>query len=217
MGPAERTFVGTIIPLTAAGHKAPILISTKGPKQLAALVALLSSLVADYCVRQKSNAMTFFVVEQIAVIEPETISKMFSWLGGSAQDWLADRVLELCYTNEELESFAADLGRHHPPFHWRPERRVLLEAEIDASVLHLYGLNRVQAEWLLDSFTVLRKYEEKDHGEFRTKRTVLEIYDELAEAKRTGHAYQTRLRPGPADPSCCHSPLSPLVTGARRR
>ena len=67
------------------------------------------------------------------------------------------------------------------------------------------ALNRTQAEWLLDSFTVLRKYEERDHGEFRTKRIVLEIYDEIASAKQTGRAYQTRLNPVPADPSCCHA------------
>jgi hypothetical protein len=215
VGPTERTLVGTIIPLTAAGHKAPILFSQKEPRQLAALVALLSSLVVDYCARQKSNAMTFFVVEQIAVIAPEMIYQRLSWLGASAQDWLADRVLELCYTNEELAPFAADLGRDHLPFHWKPDRRVLLEAEIDAAVLHLYRLNRPQAEWLLDSFTVLRKYEEAEHGEFRTKRVILEIYDEIAEAKRTGGSYQTRLSPTPADLSCCHS-IAPQAAMALR-
>jgi hypothetical protein len=156
------------------------------------------------------------IVEQIAIIPLEIISQTPSWLGTSTQDWLADRILELCYTNEELAPFAADLGRDHPPFHWRPERRVLLEAEIDAAVLHLYGLNRAQAEWLLDSFTVLRKYEEGDHGEFRTKRVVLEIYDEIAEAKRTGRAYQSRLNPIPADPSCCHVPSGKAAASSRQ-
>ena len=204
VGPSERTLVGTIIPLTAAGHKAPILISDREPRQIGALVALLSSLVADYCVRQKSSAMTFFVVEQIAVIPPERLAERLEWLDASAQAWLSDHVLELCYTNDELADFAADLGRDHPPFRWHPDRRLVLQAEIDAAVLHLYGLNRVQAEWLLDSFTVLRKYEERDHNEFRTKRVVLEIYDEMAAAKQAGRAYQTRLNPVPADPSCCH-------------
>ncbi|MFZ1991299.1 MAG: hypothetical protein WAW96_16190, partial [Alphaproteobacteria bacterium] len=94
----------------------------------------------------------------------------------------------------------------HPPFRWQPDRRVLLQAEIDAAVLHLYALNRSQAEWLLDSFKVLQKYEERDVGEYRTKRVVLEIYDEIAAAKQTGRVYKTRLNPVPADPSCCHAP-----------
>jgi hypothetical protein len=203
--------------LTAAGHKAPILISKKEPKQVCALVALLSSLVVDYCGRQKSNGMTFFVVEQIAVIAPNNLAQSLGWLDASAQDWLSDRVLELCYTNEELAPFAADLDRDHPPFRWQPDRRVLLQAEIDAAVLHLYGLNRTQAEWLLDSFTVLHKYEERDHGEFRTKRVVLGIYDEMAAAKRAGRPYQTRLNPGPADPSCCHPPAIKKIAPSHER
>lgn len=79
-----------------------------------------------------------------------------------------------------------------------------LQAEIDAAVMHLYGLDRAQVEWLLDSFTVLRKYEERDHGEFRTKRVVLEVYDDMAAARRSGGVYRTRLDPPPADPRCCH-------------
>ena len=39
---------------------------------------------------------------------------------------------------------------------------------------------------------------------FRTKRVILEIYDEMTEAMRTGKAYQTRLEPGPADPKVAH-------------
>jgi hypothetical protein len=41
-------------------------------------------------------------------------------------------------------------------------------------------------------------------NDYRTKRTILEIYDALAEAIKTGKPYQTRLDPPPADPLCCH-------------
>jgi hypothetical protein len=214
VGPLERTLVGTVVPLTAAGHKAPFLSSTREPKQLSALFALLSSLVVDYSARQKSNAMTFFVVEQIAVVTPEVLAQDFQWLGCSAQDWLSDRVLELCYTNDELAPFASDLGRNHPPFRWQSDRRDLLQAEIDAAIMHLYGLSRSQVEWLLESFTVLRKYEERDCKEYRTKRVVLEIYDEMGAAREGGRAYQTHLNPVPAHPSCCHSKPSGLVSAS---
>jgi hypothetical protein len=204
VGPAERTFVGSVIPRTAAGHKAPLFMSSCDPRSVAALIAVLSSLVVDYDARQRSNAMSFFVVEQLAVLTPAILAKHQPWLGTSARDWLVDRVHELSYTNVELAPFANDIGYTHAPFRWMPKRRSLLQAEIDAAVLHLYQLTRSQAEWLLDSFTVLRKYEEQDYGEFRTKRLVLEIFDALAEAQRTGTPYQTRLDPPPADPSCCH-------------
>jgi hypothetical protein len=206
VGISERTFIGTIIPKTAAGDKSPILLCPLHAKSRAALAACLSSLAVDYSARQRAMNMKYFVVEQLPVPLPSTLSLPTAWLGCSPEDWFADRVLELCYTNEELVPFAADLGRDHPPFRWQPNRRVIIQAEIDAAVLHLYGLNRAQTEWLLDSFTVLRKYEERDQGEFRTKRVVLEIFDEIAKAKETGGAFQTRLDPGPADPSCCHQP-----------
>jgi hypothetical protein len=208
VGPSERTLVGTIVPFMAAGHKAPILVSERVPKEMAALCAVLSSLVVDFDARQSSNLMAFFIIEQLAVLTPQQLQQEQPWLGGAAQPWLAQRVLELCYTNVELEPFARDLGFAGPPFRWQPARRALLQAEIDAAVMHLYQLTRSQAEWILDSFTVLRKYEEADHGEFRTKRQVLEIYDAMAEAKVKGEVYRTRLEPAPSDSACCHDAAS---------
>jgi hypothetical protein len=221
VGISERTFIGTILPRVALGHVAPAILSELPPVARAALFTILSTLLVDYAARQKSMRMTFFTVEQIPIVDHPRLAQYEPWLGATPEHWLTDRALELCYTNVELEAFAIDMGRSHPPFRWQPARRILLQGEIDAAVLHLYELNRTQAEWLLDSFTVLRKYEERDHGEFRTKRVVLEIYDEIASAKRAGRAYQTRLNPVPADPSCCHPSsaasstdrLAPVVRG----
>jgi N-6 DNA Methylase len=204
VGPTERSFVGCIVPATAAGHKAPFLVSTRPPREVAALSALLSSLVVDYDARQRSSGMSFFVVEQLAVLPPAAVTVECPWLGAPICRWLADRVLELSYTNVELAPFTRDIEQLTPPFRWQPQRRVLLQAEIDAAVLHLYRLTRSQTEWLIDSFTVLRKYEEHDHGEFRSKRLILEIYDAMEESMRTGQPYQTRLDPPPADRRCCH-------------
>jgi len=204
VGPSERTFVGCIVPVTAVGHKAPILISRHAPKEITALIGILSSLVIDYDARQRSSLMTFFVIEQLPLLLPETLTKQCLWLGAAPCEWLSSRVLELSYTSVELIPFALSIGNQSPPFRWIPERRVILQGEIDAAVLHLYGLKRAQAEWLLDSFTVLRKYEETDHGEFRTKRIVLEIYDAMQESILTGRPYETRLDPPPADFRCCN-------------
>ncbi len=200
VGPTERTFVGCLIPTAGAGHTVPLLASSSDARSEAALIGVLSSLVVDYDARQRSNRMTFYVVEQLALLTPSVLAQNYAWLGGTARDWLAERVVELSYTNVELAPFARALGVDLPPFRWQPERRAVLQAEIDAAVLHLYKITRSQAEWLLNSFTVLRKYEEADYSEFRTKRIVLEIYDELAEAIRSGGSYRTRLDPPVGDP-----------------
>ncbi len=84
-----------------------------------------------------------------------------------------------------------------PPLHWLPERRDQLRAELDAAMLHLYGLSRDDAEHVLDSFPVLRKYEERDHGEFRTKRLVLAAYDAMTVAAASGTPFVSPLDPPP--------------------
>ena len=50
----------------------------------------------------------------------------------------------------------------------------------------------------------MKRKDEAKHGHYRTKETILQIYDSLGEATQTGEPYQTLLSPPPADPSCCH-------------
>ncbi len=53
-------------------------------------------------------------------------------------------------------------------------------AQLDALVAKLvYELEREELGFILDSFPVLRRFEERAYGEFRTKRLVLEWYDKL--------------------------------------
>lgn len=62
-----------------------------------------------------------------------------------------------------------------------------------------------QQDGLVRPLQAGKRIEEKC-GDYPTKRVILEIYDEMAEAIRTGKPYQTRLDPPPADPRCCHPP-----------
>ena len=64
-------------------------------------------------------------------------------------------------------------------------------------MMQVFGLARNEVEHVLESFTVMRMYEERDHGEFRTKRLVLADYDRMAEAAATGVAYESSLDPAP--------------------
>ena len=60
--------------------------------------------------------------------------------------------------------------------------------------------------YIMDTFPIVRRKDEQEHGAYRTKRTVLEIYDAMQASFATGEPYRTRLHPPPADPSCCHAP-----------
>lgn len=93
------------------------------------------------------------------------------------------------------------------PNRWKKQReRDWLRPESTAAFFHLYGISRDDADYILETFPIVRKNDEKAHGEYRTKRVILEIYDEMAEAIRTGKPYQTRLDPPPADPKVAHPP-----------
>ena len=125
----------------------------------------------------------------------------------SLAEWVIPYVLELSYTSWRLRPYANEMGDDGPPFRWDPERRALLRADLDAAFLHVYGLTRPEAEHVLDSFFVVRKYEERDFGEFRTKRLVLEAYDRMAAAIQ-GTARWEPLAPIPAGMGPRHQPRS---------
>jgi hypothetical protein len=76
---------------------------------------------------------------------------------------------------------------------------------IPDSLREAFPTPRDAVSYIMDTFPIVRrKDEEKYNGDYRTKRVILEIYDALLEAIRTGHPYQTRLDPPPADPRVAH-------------
>jgi hypothetical protein len=46
---------------------------------------------------------------------------------------------------------------------------------------HLYGLTREELAYILDTFPIVRRKDEAQFGEYRTKRLILENYDALAD------------------------------------
>ncbi len=48
--------------------------------------------------------------------------------------------------------------------------------------------------------------DEKQYGEYQTKRVILEMNDKMRQAMDTGEPYQTLLQPPPANPSLAHLP-----------
>jgi hypothetical protein len=205
----QRTVIATLLPRLAVGNKIPLLLSSASPMLNACLYASLSSFVLDYAARQKIGGTTlnYFILKQLPILPPPFYSGSTPWHRNELIcDWLLPRVLELTYTAWDLESFARDVGFVGPPFRWDSGRRFQLRCELDAAFFHLYGLNRNDTAYIMDTFPVVRKNEEKAHGEYRTKRVILEIYDAIDEAICTGKPYQTRLDPPPADSRCCHPP-----------
>ena len=207
----ERALIAAIVPLFAAADPTMVLLPRGCDAQGAAcLLSNLNSFVCDYVVRQKLGGTDlrnhFF--QQFAVAAPDTYAKSCSWSGSTLtlKDWLLPRVLELTYTAWDLEAFAQDCGWSGPPFRWDEERRFQLRCELDAAFFHLYGLNRDDTAYILDTFPIVRRKDEEKFGTYRTKDRTLEIYDALAEAQRTSRAYVSQLNPAPASIRATHPP-----------
>lgn len=184
----SRTFVPSVMPVAAVNHKFPLALPGD-PANVPQLHAVWSSLAFDYIARQKlsGTGMTYFIVKQLVCPPPITFAQPTPWEAEIAlAQWVLRYALELSYTSWRLQPYANDLGDDGPPFRWDPERRALLRADLDAAFLHIYGLNRNESEHVLDSFPVVRKYEERDFGEYRTRRLVLEAYDRMADAIANG-------------------------------
>ena len=118
------------------------------------------------------------------------------WLGGATPaTWIRERVLELTFTAFDIEPFAADLRDDGPPFRWDEERRFAIRAELDAAFFHLYDIERDDVGYIMDSFVA---FQHNDAARFnRTKELILQVYDAMTEAARTGMSYQTILEPPP--------------------
>jgi hypothetical protein len=112
--------------------------------------------------------------------------------------------VELTYTAWDLAPFARDCGYDGPPFRWDEARRFLLRCELDAAFFHLYGIARDDADYILETFPIVKRDDVKRHGDYRTKRTILEIYDAMQTAIATGEPYQTILDPPPGNPRMAH-------------
>ena len=149
-------------------------------------------------------------MEQIACPPPDAFEAHVGWADEALCDWVTPRVLELSYTSHRLAPYARDLGDEGPPFRWDVERREAIRAELDAAMFHVYGLTRPEVEHVLDSFFVVRKYEERDHGEFRTKRLVLDRYDALQQAAESGVPYESPIDPPPGQGPRHPTPPTPL-------
>ena len=238
----ERTLINGVVPRAAIGDKFLLIDvrnevdpSGSGPRAAAVLLGSIGSFACDFTARQKvgGTSLKYFTMKQVAVLSKNAYTD-------ADRDFIVARVLELAYTDWNLQPFAQDCGWDGPPFRWDEERRVRLRAELDAAFFHLHlpstreggwkqvrkaeGANedettvqlasvrehfpapRDAVDYIMETFPIVRRKDERKYGEYRTKRVILEVYDAMQEAKSRGQPYRSDLEPPPADPGCCCLP-----------
>ena len=204
-----RTVIAAVLPRVAVGHSMPLLFSDQPPARVAMLYANLCSFVLDYAARQKVGGthLKYHTFKQLPILPPDTYDRPCPWSPGERlEDWLLPRVLELTVTAWDLVPFARDCAGVEAPYRWDRARREQLRAELDAAFFHLYGLTRADVAWVLESFPIVRKNDERQHGRAVTFERVLDEFDAMATAIRRGVAFASPLRPAAGDASMRHRP-----------
>lgn len=172
----ERTAIAAFIPRAGVGHKYPLIFLPDGADtadKAVGLVACMSSFVFDFVSRQKigSTSMGVFIWKQLPVLPWSTLRAHMTFL--------KPRVAELACTSTDMAGLAADLG-YRGPMVWDEVRRATLRAEIDADMFMLYGISRDDLDYIMETFPIVKRKDQAAHGEYRTKRLILEAYDRLA-------------------------------------
>lgn len=199
----ERSCIAALIPSGAVSYG---LILTTGPdaRHLCCLLATYNSFTYDYLLRNSFSQASIpqSTSEQIPVPHPSTFDTEATWAPEiKLQDWIKLRVVELSFTAYDMALYAKDLGYDGPPFRWDEGRRSVMRAELDAAFFHLYGIERDDVDYIMETFPVVKRRDIERHGSFRTKELVLQVYDAMADAARTGRPYQTILEPPPGQGS----------------
>lgn len=197
----ERTFISSLVPIAGVGNSAPVMLpSVAEPNLLAVLLGNSSAFALDYVARQKTGGtnLTFGLAQQLAVLAPSAYSE-------GDGEFVGRRVAELVCTANDTASFLSDLGYQASRFTFDEDRRFWLRAELDALYFHLYGIERDDVDYIMETFPIVKRKDEQQYGCYRTKDAILEIYDEMARCREDGQEYQTRLNPPPAHPILAHS------------
>ncbi len=171
-----RTMIAAMLPFAAYGNTLPLLVpeDKKSAARFMPLVLANFACVAfDYLARQKVQGqhLNWFIVEQLPVIPPKNFEQKIG--KHVVSDFIRGEVLRLSYTAHDMAAFARDMGYDGSPFVWNADDRRHRIARLDALFFHLYGIDRDDAAYILDTFPIVRQNDENAHGHYLTKALVL--------------------------------------------
>lgn len=173
----RRTTIASIAPLFGMVDPLRCIYFQKDSTVEDALLLLsnLNSFVFDYCSRQKLSGshLAIFILKQLPIISKTRISSR-------AKEKVVLNAFELTYTSHSLSCIANDFKKPTTPFIWNEKRRFQLQCELDAIYAHLYGLEKEEMDYILETFPIVKRKDIDKYGSYRTKETILQLYDEFA-------------------------------------
>ena len=191
---SARTTVSTIVPLQGAGDKLLLMFPGKG--NYLRLAANLSTYVFDYTSRQKvaGLALKFFTMRQLPAVGPDLPRQA----GTPSEDWFTNRQTELAATSMQLKRISSPDATL--VYRYTLTRRFQIRCELDAAFFHLYGIERDDVDYIMETFPIVKRKDIQKYNSYRTKDRILEIYDEMAQCMANGTQWESSLDPPPGDP-----------------
>ena len=183
----SRTVIVSFIPTVGVINSAPLILSEVSPRLSCCLLGNLNSFLLDYVAKRKipNVNLNFFVIEQLPILPPDTYSKRCPWdKKQTLEKWISDRVLKLTCTSNDMIPLAETVGFKPPVYEWDPTERLDLMAELDAAFFLLYGIDRQDVEYILSTFSGVRKEQQDLLGGSTTFDRILSHYDALREKSR---------------------------------
>ena len=214
----KRTMIADIIPVAAVGHQFLLMFPDTTTPLAAVLLGCLNSFVYDFVARQKISGVhiPFFTMNQTATLAPNAYSSAdlafvvprvleLLYTGDDlrhlARDCGSDgppfrwdeerRFLLRCEIDAAFFHLYLPADANHD---WRPARRyngcsVDETTEQLAELTRYFSTPRDAVAHILDTFTSLRRDDEAKHGEYRTKRFIIEIYDAILKSLTVGDSH----------------------------
>ena len=216
----KRTTIADIIPFAAVGHKFLFMFPDTTARLAAVLLGALDSFVFDFIARQKISgaSLPYFTMKQTAVLPPAAFSDAnltfivprvleLLYTGEDLRDFARDCGWEgPPFRWDEERRFLLRCELDAAFFHlylpadangdWCPARRshgclVDESPEQLADLKRHFPTPRAAVACILDTFPGVHREEEAKHGEYRTKRVILEMYDAMHPSPAGGDSYRT--------------------------
>lgn len=182
----QRTMIAAFIPTVGVVDSTHLIgfADQIGVRAQCCLLANLNAFILDYVARQKIGNvnLNFYLVEQFPVLPPDAYVRSCPWeKKRTLQKWISDRVLKLTCVSDDMKPLAEAAG-FKPLIHkWDLAERAQLQAELDAAFFLLYGIKREDVEYILSTFSGIRKEPDAMLTGQTTYERILASYDGLRE------------------------------------
>ena len=125
--------------------------------------------------------LNFFIMEQLPVFPPDFYAQKCPWnKRQKLEKWISDRVLKLTCTSNDMIPLAKAAKFDPPVYKWDSAERLDLQAQLDAAFFLLYGIKRPDVEYILSTFSGVRKDSETLLDDSSVFKRILGFYDEFS-------------------------------------